>query len=243
VKFFSTRARRSGLRQDVMENRILASLPEDLRDEIGLRLEKVELQTGATLFRPFEPVRHVYFPTTATLSLVALTQTGATLEVCIIGCEGAAGVTAIMGGASPYGGLVQVSGEALRMPAALLRELFRRHEPVRNALLRYIDARLMQVSQSGVCNRFHTVKERLARWLLEIHDRTPYATLPLTHDALSSMLGARRASVTVAAAALRKARLIRYGRGHIHITNRRGLERLACECYPLIRNKFDAVCN
>jgi CRP-like cAMP-binding protein len=226
---------------DVMQNRILAALPKELLDEIADRLDEVELEAGATLFDAFEPARYVYFPTTATLSLVALTRAGATLEVCIIGSEGIAGVGAILGGTSPYSGIVRIGGEAVRMRAAAARDSFRRHEQLRDAAMRYIDAHLMQVSQAGVCNRFHTVKERLARCLLELSDRTGSDTVPLTHDQMSSMLGARRASVTVAAAALRKARLIRYGRGHMRITDRPGLERLACECYSLVKRKIEAI--
>lgn len=225
-----------------MENRILAALPTELLEGIADRLEKVELRAGTTLFEAFDPLRYIYFLTTATVSLVALTRAGATLEICIVGCEGVVGIAAILGGVSAYGAIVQISGEALRMRASVVRALFRKHEPLRNALLQYVDARLMQVSQAGVCNRFHTVKERLARWLLELRDRTTSDSFPLTHDLVSAMLGARRASVTVAAASLRRARLIRYGRGEIRITDRRGLESSACECYPLLRRKVDPTC-
>jgi CRP-like cAMP-binding protein len=131
--------------------------------------------------------------------------------------------------------MVQITAEALRINADVLRDEFKRGGQLQDLLLGYTHALLHQITQSAVCNRFHTVEERLCRWLLVVGDRAVSDTFNLTQESISHILGTPRSGVSVAAAALQKAKLIRYHRGQIQLRNRKGLESTACECYRIAK--------
>jgi CRP-like cAMP-binding protein len=201
-------------------------------------LEAIALESAAVLYEPGEPLRHVYFPSNGLVSILAATIDGDSIEVGVVGFDGMVGIPVILGGTSPYRALVQIPGLAFRMKASKLQDFFNRRNGLHGALLRYTHAFMTQITQSGVCNHFHTVDQRLCRWLLAAQDRSSSDTLLLTQELVSRMLGIRRASVTVAASTLQRAGLIRYSRGEITILNRRGLEAASCECYRLVRDSW-----
>jgi CRP-like cAMP-binding protein len=160
----------------------------------------------------------------------------------LAGNDGVVGVALFLGGdTTPNRAVVQVAGGAFKMPARLLREEFGKGGPLQRALLRYTQALITQISQTAVCNRLHDVEQRLCRWLLLCHDRVSSNELQMTQEFISNMLGGRRESVTVAAGRLQDAGLIHYARGHISILDRQGLERTACECYPIVRAEMDRL--
>jgi len=220
-------------------NRLLDSLPAAALRALEPHLERTVLEAGDVLCEPGEAFRHVYFPTEGLVSLLATTIDGDNLEVRLVGFEGLVGVPLVFGATSPYKALVQVKGSGFRMKAATFATLFARPNGLQNLVMRYTHAVFVQVTQSSVCNLFHSVEQRLCRWLLQALDRSRSDTLPLTQDLLSRMLGIRRASVTVTASRLQRSGVIRSSRGEITILDRRRLEAAACECYAVIRDQFE----
>jgi CRP-like cAMP-binding protein len=167
---------------------------------------------------------------------------GATAEMGLVGNDGVVGVALFMGGNTvPNRAVAQVAGDAFSVPASVLLEEFRRGGPCQLMLLRYTQALITQISQTAVCNRLHTVEQRLCRWLLLTHDRVRSVELLLTQEFIANMLGGRRESVTKAARRLQQAGLIRYVRGHITILDRQGLEAASCECYQVVKTEFDRL--
>lgn len=224
-----------------LENRLLAKLPGCELTNLLPRLESVDLPKGRILYRAGQAIEHIYFPEHAILSLVGLTEDGQTLEVGIINSEGVAGLPAILGaGSTPFETLVQLPGVALKISVADFKPLFSQNPYLHDLVLRYANTLLTQLTQTMICNQFHSVEERLCRWLLVIHDRIKNDTLPLTQSLISQMLGVRRATVSVAASKLQAANLIRYSRGRIVILDRTSLERAACECYEIIRGEIES---
>jgi CRP-like cAMP-binding protein len=222
------------------ENRILSSLPRDEFERLRQRLERVRLTQGQILYGAGDAVRHVYFPAGGMVSLVSTTRAGSSIEVGMIGGEGVVGLPAIQReGSSPYLVMVQIAGEGARIRSEALREEFERGLGLQDLMLRYANILLTQVSQSAACNRFHTLEERLSRWLLISRDRTSGETINLTQEFLSYMLGVPRTSVTAVAAGLQQTGLITYSRGKIRILDRRALEAASCECYEVITESID----
>lgn len=220
-------------------NRLLAALPREEYKRLVPHLEVVRLAPGRILYHAGDTVRHVYFPIGGMISLLTTTENGRTIEIAMIGNEGMAGIPVILGdGAAPYQVMVQLGGNALRARADALRAAFNRGERLHGLLLRYTHALFTQVAQSAACNRFHTVEERLCRWLLVSRDRVQTDTIRLTQEFLSHMLGVPRSSVSEAAGALKSEGLIAYSRGKITILDRRGIEAASCECYRLVRDRI-----
>jgi len=173
-------------------------------------------------------------------SLVALTEEGQSIEVGVIGKEGVLGFQAVFGGdMMQHRGLVQIPGAALRVKIGKFKEELDPLSVLHNLLMRYNYAMLTQITQSVVCNRFHEVEERLARWLLICHDRAESDDLPLTQEFISIMLGARRPGVNAAIGVLEKAELIHHSRGKVVVIDRQGLEEVSCECYRVAKKEFD----
>ena len=220
-------------------NQILAALPEKEYQRLAPHLELVFLPLSEVLLEPNEPVKEVYFPQQAMISLVSIMMDGSTTEIGLVGNEGMIGLSAILGGNSTTSrSIVQISGTAVRLPAEILKQEFNRGEKLQKLLLLYTQALLTQVSQSAACNRQHTIEERLARWLLSVHDCVLQDELPLTQEFIANMLGIRRSGVTVAAGILQQAGMISYSRGKIKILNQEDLEATACECYRLVQSEF-----
>jgi CRP-like cAMP-binding protein len=217
------------------ENQLLASLPRAEYERFAPYLERVQLAQGKVLFGAGDLVRHTYFPLGGVASLLSSTSEGETVEVAMVGFEGMIGVPVILRvGIAPYTCLIQIPGEGLRLRADVLRAEFNRGGQLQDVLLRYTHALFAQISQSAVCNRFHTVEARLGRWLLVIRDRVKSETFYLTQEFISHMLGTPRTVVTTAANKLQDAGFIRYKRGRITVLDRRGLESAACECYEVV---------
>jgi CRP-like cAMP-binding protein len=221
-------------------NRILAALP---KGSIGWlqTLEPVTLHQGMVLYEPDEVIEHVYFLSGGLVSIISMNAEGATVEIGLVGNEGIVGVPAILGGVTPYRAIVQMGGDAFRSPGETIYTEFRRNPFLRDLLLKYTNAFLIQIAQSTICNCYHTLQERLSRWLLVARDAVGSDHLLITHDVIARLLGTRRASVTVAAGLMQRAGLIRMSRGRITILDFHGLEAMTCECYGILRTHIQRL--
>jgi CRP-like cAMP-binding protein len=216
-------------------NKILASLRTTSGNWLAT-LELVTLPAGTVLYEPDEKIEHVYFLNNALVSIVTMNTEGSTLEIGLVGNEGMVGVPAILGGVTPYRAVVQMGGQAFRITGQNLCDEFRRNPFLRDLLLKYTNAFIVQIAQSSICNCYHTLQERLCRWLLVARDAVRSDILVLTHDVIARLLGTRRASVTVAAGLLQRAGLIKINRGQLTILDAPGLEAMSCECYSVLRD-------
>ena len=219
---------------EVSSNRILGAIPQDERAEFDA-LERVTLHSGMVLQEPDREIDHVYFVEDGLVSLLSVTAEGGSIEIGVVGSEGMVGIPAVLGGTAPYRAVVQIRGEATRMRRNEIAEEFTRNRGLHDLLLRYTNSFLIRIAQNSICNCFHSLEERLSRWLLLARDSTDSDTLKVTHDVIARLLGTRRASITVTAGSLQRAGLIRMARGEITILNRSGLEAIACECYGIVR--------
>jgi CRP-like cAMP-binding protein len=225
-------------------NRLLAALPNKDYQRLLPELEQVPLTFGDILYEPDDIISHVYFPDSGIISLLSKVETQKVLEVGIVGNEGVAGLPVVLGvRASLNRCLVQSDGTAMRVKAAVLQKEFKQDGALQRLMHRYLHSLLTQISQSAVCNRFHMVEARLARWLLMTHDRVGSDEFRLTQEFLSNMLGVRREAVSKAAGAFQKREFVNYSRGHITILNRAGLEATACQCYRIIKDESEHVFN
>ncbi len=225
-------------------NRLLAMLPKKEYERLLPGLKRIPLTFGEVLYEPGDTIKQVYFPNDSIVSLLSMTQERSTLEVGMVGNEGFAGLPIFMGvNVSQTRALVQGAGSAMSMTSAVARHEASQPGALHRLLHRYSHSRLTQVSQSVVCNRFHSVDARLARWLLMTSDRLGREEFRLTQDFMSNMLGVRREGVNKAAGALQTAKLIRYTRGVIEILDRRRLEAKSCECYAIIKAESDEYLN
>lgn len=217
-------------------NRLLASLPSHEYTRLHRHLELVRLSKGTTLFVAGDTVRYAYFLNNGMASLLASTSGGTDVQVAMIGGEGIVGIPAFLrSNTMPYRVTVQLPAHALRIKAALLDAEFRHGGALTDALLRYVHMLITQITQSAVCNRYHTINNRLCRWLLISRDHTRSDLLPLTQETLSHMLGVQRTGVTAAAIALQQAKVIAYRRGVIRILDHVQLSKLSCECYSITK--------
>jgi CRP-like cAMP-binding protein len=223
-------------------NRLLAALPEPEWRRLLPHLELTALPLGHVLYESGTLLRHVYFPTTAIVSLLYVMEDGASAEIAIVGNEGVVGMALFMGGeTTPSRGIVQSAGHAYRLPGRILKEEFGRAGPTQRLLLRYTQALITQMGQTAVCNRHHTVEQQLCRWLLMSLDRLRSNELTMTQELIANMLGVRREGVTASAGRLQELGLIHYRRGHITVLDRPALERHACECYEVVRREFERL--
>lgn len=224
------------------KNRLLASLPSDSFNRLSRNLEWVPLRLGQILHQQHVPFEHVYFPADAAVSLVAVLKDGASAEIGLIGNEGMVGTSLLMGGGdAACQAVVQSVGEGYRLKATHLKEEFDRSPAVLGLLLRYVQALMIQTSQTAVCNRHHSVDQQLCRWLLLTLDRVTTNQVCMTQELIAQMLGVRREGVTAAAGKLQDAGLIQYSRGIITVTDRRGLADRSCECYETVKNETDRL--
>jgi CRP-like cAMP-binding protein len=229
---------------EVNRNFLLSSLPPAELEHLLPHLQPITLTVGTAIYEPREPICHCYFPTSSVISLLYTTRDGTSAEMGFVGKEGVLGVSLFLGGESTCSrAVVAIAGDALRLSAMRLRQLFAQPGPLQRLLLLYTLAYITQVSQTAVCNRLHSAEQRLCRLLLLCHDRTNRSDLPMTQELIAKMLGRRRESVTVAAGRLQEAGLIRYCRGRIMILDRKGLESAACECYRIVEDESDHLFN
>jgi CRP-like cAMP-binding protein len=227
---------------DPRKNHLLAALPLADLQRWERQLEAVELPLGHVLYESGRTLSHVYFPTTAIVSLLYVLEDGASAEIALVGNEGVVGIALFMGGEStPSRAVVQSAGQGLRLNARTVKQEFELAGPVMHLLLRYTQALLTQMAQTAVCNRHHSLDQQLCRWLLLSLDRLQGTELAMTQELIANMLGVRREGVTEAALSLKKAGLIRYARGHITVIDRAGLERRTCECYEVVKTEYDRL--
>ena len=227
---------------DLERTRLLAVLPKPECDRWLPLLEPVDLRLGQVLHESGVTLDHVYFPTSAIVSLLSVMANGASAEIAVVGDDGIVGVSLFMGGEStPSRAVVQSAGRAFRLKAQQLMDEFNRNGPVLHLLLRYTQALITQMAQTAVCNRHHSVDQQLCRWLLLSLDRLEGCELLMTQELIANMLGVRREGVTEAATKLQLAGLIRYSRGHITVLDRDGLEQRTCECYAVVRREYERL--
>ena len=224
------------------ENRLLARLPQEELERLRPHLGHVSFALGEVIYESGGRQSHIYFPTTAIISLLYLMENGSSAEMGVAGCEGLVGVALFMGGDSvPNRAVVQGAGDSFRMKTKVLQEEFARGGMFQRLLLRYTQALMTQMSQTAVCNRLHTVEQQLCRWLLLIRDRLETDELVMTQELIANMLGVRREGITHAAGRLQESGLISYVRGRITILDRPGLEEAVCECYRVVKDEYDRL--
>lgn len=220
-------------------NRVLLSLPADARAEVLGACEPSELEKTRILDAVGETTRRVYFPETAVISTVATYGDGSMIEMANVGREACTGINLTLGTRRQLNtNEVQIAGAARMLSAEQFLRLKQASPDFERALLATAQAVFYQVMVSGACNGAHSAKQRLARWLLTMRDRTDEADMPLTQSFLAEMLGVRRATVTEAASDLQGSGLIKYARGRVSITDREGLIGASCECYELVQRAY-----
>lgn len=199
----------------------------------------VTLELGETLHRHGDVIEYVYFVETGFISALSVLSDGHPLEIGLIGAEGVAGFSVVLGGKTSYAEtMCQTGGDALRLPAETMKDAFEQAPVLRSLMLRYVLIFQVQIAQTAACNAHHALEQRLARWLLAAHDRSGVPQLSLTQDLIAVMLGVRRATVSIAASTLQRAGVIRYQHGKITIVDRSGLENAACECYEAVSSEY-----
>jgi len=227
-------------RATLKENAILAGLSGSMIGEVLETGKLIDLDTPQQIYEAGREIREVYFPIDAVLSVVTQMRDGGSIEVGTVGREGVSAIPLLLGATSSANeSYCQVPGRAVVISSDHFRRLLSAEDDgFRSVLDRFLQAYVNMLGQLAACNGKHSVHERCARWLLLTHDRVNSDKIALSHEYLSMMLGARRSSVTIAAAALQHAGFIRYARGHIVILNRGGLEEASCECYEVAREQF-----
>jgi len=223
-------------KSDLSKNQILAALPEREIKRISRHLRSISFGWREVLYKPGDSINYIYFPLNAVVSLLVFMQDGRSAAVSLAGNEGLVGLpSAILGmKTAQLHATVQIPGDFLRIKAAAVQSECRRCDVLLDRVLRYTRFFLAEISQTAACNSLHLLEERLARWLLMLHNRVGKDEFPLTHESLSDMLGVSRSEVTRAAVFFRKTKLIRYSYGRVTILDRTRLESMACECYKLV---------
>jgi CRP-like cAMP-binding protein len=222
-------------------NHLLAALPAAEWTRWVTKLEWVDLPLGKVLYESGDTLSHVYFPTTAIVSLLYVMKDGDSAEIAVVGNEGLVGISLFMGGEStPSRAVVQSAGEGFRLSSALIKEEFKQG-PVLHLFLRFTQALITQMAQTAVCNRHHSLDQQLCRWLLLSLDRLRGTELLMTQELIANMLGVRRERVTEGALKLQQDGLIRYARGRISVLDRPGIEARCCECYDVVKNEYDRL--
>jgi CRP-like cAMP-binding protein len=220
------------------QNAILDALGQAAGSSLEGRLFEVDLDTQQLLSAEEEGVNGLYFPLSCVLCRLVSLPEGTTVKVSLVGREGMAGSSALLDSSvSAFRTVVQIPGRALFLPRGQAGKLLA-FPGVAPILFRYLLLLVREASLTAACNRAHSAKGRLARWLLLIGDRAGRDEFPLTHESLSAMLGVRRESVTLAANELRGVGAIEYRRATVAITNRAELKKQACSCYPAVTDSY-----
>jgi CRP-like cAMP-binding protein len=228
--------------RNLSKNRLLAALPSEEYKRLLPNLESVYLPHGQVIYEPHEPIKYVYFPTDAVMSLINLMEDGAGVEAGTVGNEGMVGIFVFLAGDhSVNQAVTQIPGNAVRMRADLFKHNVIPDSPLYKLLQRYTQALLSQICQSVTSDGLHSIEKRCCRWLLMTQDRVEGNQFPLTQEYLAYMLGVRRASVSEVCNLLQKAGFISYSRGSITILNRQALENTSCTCYAIIKDEFNRL--
>lgn len=221
------------------QNYLFHSIPLGEWERLLPLIEPVDLPLGKVLYEPGMKMSHVYFPSTAIVSLLYALENGSSAEIAIVGNEGIVGISIFMGGESTSSrAVVQSAGKGYRIKSSVILDEFNRGGPLLHLFLRYTQALITQMSQTAVCNRHHTLDQQFCRWLLLSLDRLMTNELVMTQELIANMLGVRREGVTEAALKVQKAGFIKYARGHITILDRVGLEDRTCECYQVVKDEY-----
>jgi len=227
---------------DQSQSDLLSAMPRAEWERIAPHIELVDLPLGMVLYESGTTMSHVYFPTTAIVSLLYVLESGASAEIAVVGQEGVVGISLFMGGeTTPSRAVVQSAGKGFRLRGTYIKQEFALGGPAMHLLLRYTQALITQMAQTAVCNRHHSLDQQLCRWLLLSLDRLRSSELVMTQELIANMLGVRREGVTEAALKLQKQGLISYSRGHIKVLDRPGLEERVCECYGVVKKEYDRL--
>src|SRR2546430_9408985 len=225
-----------------LKNRILRTLTQNAYTNLLPFCQTLTLSAGDILFEAGDQIGDFYFLDSGMASLLSTTESGSTIEVGMVGSEGFVGSDLVLKtNRMPYRSMMQIAGRATRIKAQPILEHFDKDLDLRNLVLRYLHLVLMQVSQSAVCNRFHTMEARLCRWLRISREILDSDEIPLTQELLSQMLGVARTGVTMTAGILQQSGLIRYRRGHINIFDRRAPADASCEWYHNVEEEVEKV--
>jgi CRP-like cAMP-binding protein len=220
---------------------LLDAFEPDARSRIAAQMQPVSHKLGEIICEAGGPLEHAYFPEGCVLSLLTILENGSEIECANIGREGAFGLfSAMYSRVSFTRCTVQLEGPMIRCEIAYLQDEFSKSPHLQNLLVSYSETLLSQVMQTAACNSLHSVEERMSRWLLMMHDRAEGENLTYTHEFLAQIMGANRTSVTLAARSLQNQGLISYRRGLMQVRDRAGLEAASCECYAVVRARFDA---
>ena len=229
---------------DPTRNRLLAALPECDLARLRPHLELVHLGLGDVLRVAEQQPAHVLFPITCIVSIVYTLEDAGVPDIAVVGNEGVIGFPLFMGdGIAHSHTVVQHPGEAYRVAESVLQQEFYRARVLQQILLRYAQTLLAQTARTPICNRYHTMEQRLARWVLLILDRVPTRVVRMTQELIGEVLNTRRRDITSAAHRLHEAGTITYRRGHISVTDRSGLENYTCECYEVVRREYERLLN
>jgi len=224
------------------DNHLLGALPSEVLRRLFPYLEYVDLPLGEVLFESGDALLHVYFPVDCIVSLLYVLADGSSAEIAIVGNDGLIGIGLFMGGETSHDrAIVQSAGRAYRIVGTRVKGEFHRNGTLQGLFLRYTQALIMQMAQTAVCNRHHSVDQQLCRWLLLSLDRLASNQLNMTQELIANMLGVRREGVTEAAGRLQRLGVIHYRRGHITILDRPKLQALCCECYGVVKKETDRL--
>jgi CRP-like cAMP-binding protein len=218
-------------------NLILASLPNEELKTLSPHLHEVDLPFGKVMLSPNQVLSHAFFLTAGVASLMVNLSNGTSVEVASVGREALVGAGGLL--RVPYEPLttmIQADGSAYSIPIPTLQRLFNESASLREAILRNLYVQTSQMAQTAACNRVHEIEQRLARWLLILHDLIGGDHIVITHEIMATMLGTRRTTITLAAGLLQSQGSIVYKRGKIHILDRKKLEAASCECYATLRD-------
>ncbi|HEX8236962.1 MAG TPA: Crp/Fnr family transcriptional regulator [Abditibacteriaceae bacterium] len=221
-------------------NKILEALPESEYQQLLPHFTKVSLQPGQILHHEGEVPQYAYFLLEGIASLTVSTDEGKDLGLSMVGSEGIVGERAIFEGGLPMVRCMMLTrGISYAVGPQILNEGFHEGGKLHDLVMRSLEARLAETSQTALCNQMHSIEQRLSRWLLTLADRLGHDQIPVTQELIADVLGVRRSGVTVAAGALREAGLIEYSRGCINILDRKGMEEQACECYHITKDAVE----
>jgi CRP-like cAMP-binding protein len=225
-----------------VQNDLLAALPPEQWKRWQPHLEYADMPLGDVLYEPGDTLTHVYFPTTAIVSLLYLMKNGESAEIAVVGNDGVVGVSLFLGGWSTSSrALAQSAGGAYRLPAELMKQEFDRGGAVLHLFLRYTQALMTQMVQTAACNKHHSLDQQLCRWLLLSLDRLQGTEMLMTRTLIANMLGVSSTTATEGVLRLHAAGLINYKAGRILVVDRNALERRSCECYAVVKQEYDRL--